>query len=71
VPGTLRLECQLLQEELDNRRPTFYSREQLQEGLRIMQAQLHDGRWTMDETGNWRYPWRFDVEQQQWVCNPS
>jgi hypothetical protein len=69
VQGTLRLECQLLQEELDGKRPTFYSREQLQEGLRIMQAQLRDGRWAMDETGNWRYPWRFDAEQQQWLCS--
>jgi hypothetical protein len=67
VPGTLRLECQLLQEELDGKRATFYSREQLQEGLRIMQAHLQDGRWAMDETGNLLHPWRFDAEQQQWI----
>ena len=36
VEGTLRLECQLLQEELDGKRPTFYSRDQLQAGLHIM-----------------------------------
>jgi hypothetical protein len=68
VQGTLRLECQLLQEEVDGKRPTFYSREQLQEGLDIMQAHLHDGRWAMDEAGNWLYPWCFDAEQEQWVC---
>ncbi len=66
VQGTLRLECQLLQEEFDGRRPTFYTREQLQEGLRIMQAQLHDGRWAMDEAGTWRHAWRFDEARDQW-----
>jgi hypothetical protein len=69
VPGTLRLECQLLQEELDGKRPTFYSREQLQEGLRIMHTQLQDGRWTMDEAGNWCHAWCFDPAQQQWISN--
>ena len=68
VEGTLRLECQLLQEELAGQRATFYSREQLQAGLHIMQTQLHDGRWAMDESGEWRHPWFFDVEQQQWIC---
>jgi hypothetical protein len=71
VQGTLRLECQLLQEELDGRRRTFYSREQLQEGLRIMQAHLRDGRWAMDEYGNWLHPWRFDPERRQWVCSTA
>ena len=66
VQGTLRLECQLLQEELDGRRPTFYTREQLQDGLRIMQAQLSDGRWAMDEAGTWRHAWRFDPAREQW-----
>jgi hypothetical protein len=69
VSGTIRLECQLLQEELDGTRPTFYSREQLQEGLAILHAQLRDGRWAMQEDGNWRYAWRFDEPQQQWVCS--
>jgi hypothetical protein len=68
IEGTLRLECQLLQEELDGKRPTFYSREQLQQGLQIMHGQLRDGRWAMDERGNWRHPWRFDPQQQQWFC---
>jgi hypothetical protein len=68
VEGTLRLECQLLQEELSGKRATFYSREQLQAGLRIMQTQLQDGRWAMDDGGEWRHPWSFDVEQQQWIC---
>jgi hypothetical protein len=67
VQGTLRLECQLLQEELGGTRPTFYSRDQLQEGLRIMQAHLCDGRWAMDESGDWLHPWRFDAAQQQWI----
>ncbi len=66
VQGTLRLECQLLQEELDGGRPTFYTREQLQDGLRIMQAQLSDGRWAMDEAGTWRHAWRFDPTHDQW-----
>ena len=69
VQGTIRLECQILQEELDNKRPTFYSREQLQEGLAILHAHLRDGRWAMDEYGNWRHPWRFDMQHQQWVCD--
>ncbi len=68
VEGTLRLECQLLQEELEGKRPTFYTREQLQKGLCIMQAHLRDGRWAMDDSGNWRHSWYFDAEQQQWVC---
>lgn len=71
VTGTLRLECQLLQEELDGRRPTFYSREQLQAGLAILHTHLHDGRWTMRDDGTWQYPWRFDPQQQQWVCQTA
>ena len=67
VQGTLRLECQLLQEELDGGRPTFYTRDQLQDGLRVMQAQLRDGRWAMDETGKWLHAWRYDEARQQWV----
>jgi len=67
VEGTIRLECHLLQEELDGTRPTLYSREQLQEGLAILHPQLHEGRWSMDEAGNWRHAWRFDTQQQQWV----
>lgn len=66
VEGTLRLECQLLQEELDGGRPTFYTREQLQDGLRIMQTQLDEGRWAMDEAGTWVHPWRFDTAREQW-----
>jgi hypothetical protein len=68
VPGTLRLESQLLQEELDGKRPTLYSRGQLQEGLRIMHIHLGDGRWTMNDAGRWQHPWRFDTQQEQWVC---
>jgi hypothetical protein len=69
VQGTIRLECQILHEELDGKRPTLYSREQLQEGLAILHAHLGAGRWTMDEYGNWRYSWRFDTQYQQWVCD--
>jgi hypothetical protein len=68
VEGTLRLERQLLLEELEGKRSTFYSREQLQEGLRIIHTHLQDGRWAMDDSGNWRHSWCFDVTQQQWVC---
>ena len=67
VEGTLRLECQLLQEELDQKRPTFYTPDQLQDGLRIMHAQLRDGRWAMDDAGRWRHPWHFDTDRQQWI----
>jgi len=66
LQGTLRLECQLLQEELDGERPTLYTREQLQDGLRIMQVQLNDGRWAMDEAGTWLHAWRFDAARNQW-----
>lgn len=71
VEGTLRLECQLLQEELDGKRRSFYTRAQLQEGLAILHAQLCDGRWAMDEYGNWRHPWRFDTQRQHWVCDTT
>jgi hypothetical protein len=71
VQGTLRLEYQLLQEELDGSRHTFYSRDQLQQGLSILHEQLQDGRWTMDETGQWIHSWRFDDQRQQWVCDVS
>ena len=69
VQGTIRLEYNLLQEELDGKRPTLYSYEQLQEGLAILHTHLSDARWTMDEYGHWRYPWRFDTQHQQWVCD--
>lgn len=69
VEGTLRLECQLLQEELDGARPTLYSRAQLLEGLEIFSTHLRSGSWAMDEAGCWRHPWRFDTGQQQWVCD--
>lgn len=71
VEGTLRLECQLLQEELDGKRPTFYSRDQLQAALHIMHTQLQDRRWAMDDSGAWRHAWYFDEEQQQWACRVS
>jgi len=71
VQGTIRLECQLLQAALDGKLPTFYSREQLQEGLALLHAHLRDGRWAMDEYGNWLYPWRFDTPHQQWVCDAN
>jgi hypothetical protein len=69
VSGTLRLEGQLFQEELDGKRPTFYTREQLQEGLRIMRLHLQDGRWDMDDAGEWRHPWRFDTQREQWYSS--
>lgn len=69
VEGTLRLECQLLQEELDGTRSTLYSRTQLEEGLAILHTHLQDGRWAMDDAGNWRHTWSFDTHQQQWVCH--
>lgn len=68
VEGTIRLEIQLLEEEWHGTRPTFYSREQLQQGLAIFHAHLRAGRWAMDAQGNWRHPWIFDDKQQQWVC---
>jgi hypothetical protein len=69
VEGTIRLECQLLQEELEGIRPTLYSREQLQEGIGILSTHLRAGYWAMDEYGHWQHPWRFDEPQQQWVCD--
>ncbi len=71
VQGTLRLECQLLQEELDGQRPTFYTREQLREGLRTMHTQLHTGRWAMDASGQWLHQWRFEAQHKQWTCSVS
>ena len=69
VTGTLRLEYKLMQEERDGSRPTFYTREQLQAGLRILHDHLHDNRWAMNDAGQWAHVWRFDDERQQWHCN--
>lgn len=69
VEGTLRLECRLLREERDGKRPTLYQREQLQDGLRVMHQHLQDGRWALDEYGRWRHRWRFDTALRQWVCD--
>ena len=41
------------------------------EGLAVLHAHLHDGRWAMDEAGNWLHPWRFDTPHQQWVCDAN
>ncbi len=69
VEGTIRLECQLLQEELEGIRPTLYSREQLQEGLGVLSTHLRAGYWAMDESGHWQHSWHFDEPSQQWVCD--
>lgn len=68
VEGTLRLECRLLQDELAGTRPGFYSREQLESGLAVLQSHLQDRRWSMTDGGGWRYRWSFDTHHQQWVC---
>ena len=68
VEGTLRLECRLLQDELAGGRPGFYTREQLQSGLAVLQSHLQDRRWAMTDGGDWRYRWFFDSQQQKWVC---
>lgn len=69
VEGSIRLECQLLQEELDGTRPTFYTRAQLTAGLAIFQAQLDSRCWAMDEHGEWLHTWRFAEDRQQWLCD--
>ena len=69
VQGALRLECQLLREELSGSRPTLYTPNQLQEGLRIMHTHLRDGRWAMDEAGNWLHAWRYDEQRENWICD--
>ena len=68
VEGTLRLERRLLQDELAGGRPGFYTREQLESGLAILQSHLQDRRWAMTDGGDWRYRWSFDTHHQQWVC---
>lgn len=67
LEGTMRLECQLLQEALRGARHTFYTPKQLQDGLAILHTHLRDGRWSMDDRGQWRHAWRFDDGRQQWV----
>jgi len=67
VEGTLRLERRLLQDELAGARPGFYTREQLESGLTILQSHLQDRRWSMTESGDWQHRWSFDTYQQQWV----
>ena len=69
VEGTLRLEIQLLQDELAGTRSSFYTHEQLQSGLAILQSHLRDRRWSMTDAGQWRHRWFFDSGQQQWVCD--
>ena len=69
VEGTLRLECRLLQDELAGTRPGFYTRDQLQSGLAILQSHLQDRRWSMTDAGQWRHRWSFDTGRQQWVCD--
>jgi hypothetical protein len=69
VEGTLRLECRLLQEELTGSRAGFYTPEQLQSGLAILQSHLDDRRWSMTDTGQWRHRWSFDASNQHWVCD--
>ena len=49
VEGTLRLERRLLQDELAGGRPGFYTREQLESGLAILQSHLQDRRWSMTD----------------------
>ncbi len=66
VEGTLRLECQLLQDELAGTCPSFYTREQLESGLAILQSHLQDRRWSMTDAGDWRHRWSFDAHHQQW-----
>lgn len=68
VEGTLRLECQLLQDELAGTRPGFYTREQLQSGLTILHAHLQDRRWSMTDAGDWQHRWSFNTYRQQWTC---
>ena len=69
VEGTLRLECRLLQDGLAGGRPGFYTREQLEGGLAILQSHLQDRRWSMTEAGDWRHRWSFSPHHQQWVCD--
>ena len=69
VEGTLRLECRLLQDELAGTRPGFYTREQLESSLAILQSHLQDRRWSMTESGAWQHRWYFDAHHQQWVCD--
>ena len=69
VEGTLRLECQLLQDELAGTRPSFYSREQLESGLAVLQTHLQDRRWSMTDAGDWQHRWTFDTRHQQWVSD--
>ena len=68
VEGTLRLERRLLQDELAGGRPGFYTREQLDSGLAILQSHLQDRRWSMTEAGDWKYCWSYSPHLQQWVC---
>ena len=69
VEGTLRLEHRRLQDELAGGRPGFYTREQLESGLAILQSHLQDRRWSMTDAGDWQHRWAFDTHQQQWVCD--
>ncbi len=66
IEGIIRLEIQLLGEEL-KREETLFDREELKRGLAIFQKNL-DGRWKLDEKGDFVYPWRWSEQKKSWYC---
>ncbi len=67
IEGTIRLEIQLLREELKNVPKSFFKAEQLEAGLAVYQKNL-DGRWKMDGDGQLVHKWTWDEKTSRWIC---
>ena len=64
IEGTIRLEIQLLKEQLTS--PYPWTKEQLLEGITIFEQNL-DGRWHIDKNGELTKTWFFDHQTQNWT----
>lgn len=65
IEGTIRLEMQLLREQLEGTSLTFFTQEQIQAGLKLYQKHL-DGRWAINEEGQLQVEWSFDQCAGKW-----
>ena len=67
VEGAISFEIRLLEEELEGRHGTSrFGADQLEQGVRVLRRHL-DGRWSLDEKGEWRARWTFDQKASRWA----
>ncbi len=69
IEGTLRLEIQLLTEQLEQHSP-LWNKKQLETGIKLLSQHL-DGRWKLDEQGDFIHPWFFDHSLGNWRSSTS